>query len=194
MSVHSDPATDGPRDGSTLADHRPFILCIVDQIGGLSNGAAIRQHHLVRAVGRARRHRPFSSSIPAARGHESELAAALGAQVAVATRAGGPEGEGARRMLRHPSLPWRLARSDTERLADVVASLIARDREPDLLWVSSLAGWRALPRSSTPAQFSISSIVPRPPRRAATHCRSPLACGRSTQRRSARRFTCRRPV
>ncbi len=122
------------------------ILCIVDQIGGLSNGAAIRQHHLVRAVAGLGDAEVLVLD-PAAKGREAALTNALGAPVTVADIAPVPRAMAMLRMFRHPLLSWRLARSDRSRIAEAVDSLTRNGREPDLLWVSSLPGFSALSTS-----------------------------------------------
>lgn len=120
------------------------LLCIVDQIGGLSNGAAIRQHHLVRAIAQLG---PTEVLVldPASRGSEADLADALGAGVVVHARPPVRKARALLRMLRHPTLPWRVARSDTRRLRTAIEGRFNPHREPALVWTSSLAAWHAMP-------------------------------------------------
>ena len=143
MSVNCDDTSSRLREDSTSSGHMPFILCIVDQIGGLSNGGAIRQHHLVRAL------TPLGDTMVlvldrAASGEESKIATALGAPVTVSSVPPVSKARALGRMVREPLLPWRLARSDTPRIREAIDALTKNGAEPDLFWVSSLAGWKAL--------------------------------------------------
>lgn len=123
-------------------DDAGAAVVLVDQIGGLTNGAAIRQHHLIRALS-ARCRVTVIVLDDTARGSESDLADQLGANVLVIGPRRRRHGAAATHMLRHPASPWRVARVDVGELAARVRPVID-GRSAQLIWASSPIGIEAL--------------------------------------------------
>ncbi|MEO6122941.1 MAG: hypothetical protein ABIR32_04470, partial [Ilumatobacteraceae bacterium] len=47
--------------------------------------------------------------------------------------------------LRHPSMPWSVARADRANVSRHIGALLA-DLNPDFIWTTSVLGWMALPK------------------------------------------------
>lgn len=143
--MNVDPASERPAGQVPDEDRPPAeirTLCIADYVGTKRDGGSMRLHELMKSVcAMGPSHLLLLNPVDDDAKHM--VAKSLAVPVtAIRTEVVG-RWRALAHWLRHPSMPWEVARLDRQNLSPQIAALVT-ELSPNLIWTTSVKGWDSL--------------------------------------------------